>query len=249
MADLVLHILQPANGAKLAGTGNVRLQAQLGAGSAAGLFFKWYSTLNAAATQDHPELNAADHSAAKLDWTTPLDVGTHVITLAAADRDGNDLASIKAVTRSAFAGGAPASPEPCVIHRLQATLKTPATDGASLSKASATLEALAPSRWGKKHPTLPGAYVMDPDYHAVNGLRYRFRFAPAGPPDASKTAEVIPAASALTFFIGSDDKPYVRWSGALPGNLGTGAYVLTLYVESLDGSVGHNVSRNVTLTA
>lgn len=249
MADLVLHILQPANGAKLAGTAAVRLQGQLASGSAAGLFFKWYSTLNATATKEHPELNTADHSAAKLDWTTPLDVGSHVLTLTASDQDGNDVASVKAVTRAGFAGGGPTSPEPCVVHRFVATLRTPAADGANLSRASTTLEALAPSRWGKKHPTQAGVYVMDPDYHAVNGLRYRFRFAPAGPPDAAKTADVIPPSSALTFFIAADNKPYVRWSGALPANLGNGAHVLTLFVESLDGAVGHNMSRNVVLTA
>lgn len=247
MADPVLRILQPANGAKIAGTGDVRLQAQLQSGSATGLFFKWYSTLNAAASSAHPELNAADHSAAKLDWTTPLDVGTHVISLSATDRDGNDLPSIKGVTRAGSTGGAPvpANPAPCVVHRLWATLKTPAANGATLSRASSLIEARAPSRWAKKDTI--GNYVMDTDYHQLNGIRYRFRFEPSGAPDPSKTAEVIPSANALTFFI-ADSTPYVRWSGALPGNLANGPYVLTLFVESLDGSVGHSVSRTVTLT-
>jgi hypothetical protein len=249
MANPVLRILQPAHGAKIAGTGNVRLQAQLQSGSATGLFFKWYSTLNAAATAAHPELNATDHSVSRLDWTTPLHVGTHVITLSAADREGNDLASIKAVTRSGFAGGAPvpANPAPCVVHRLWATLRTPAADGANLSKALATIEARAPSRWGKETSPGSGVYVKDADYHALNGIRYRFRFEPETP-DPARTAELTPSVDAMTFFI-ADNTPYVRWRGALPTNLGTGAYVLRLYVESLDGTVGHNVSRKVNLTA
>ncbi|HLL56247.1 MAG TPA: hypothetical protein VK447_21970 [Myxococcaceae bacterium] len=248
MPDLALHIVQPVNGARIAAAGNVRLQGQVVSGSAAGLFFKWYSTLNVAATEAHPELNAADHSASALDWTTPLDVGTHVITLSAADRDGNDLSSVKQITRAASTGGAPApgNTAPCVIHRFWATLRTPAANGATLSKAFTTLEARAPAAWAKKNQG--GVYQNDPAYHALNGLRYRFRFEPQ-PANAATTAELIPATSALTFFIAADDKPYVRWQGALPGNLGTGAYVLRLYVESLDGTVGHDVSRSVNLTA
>jgi hypothetical protein len=247
MAQPVLRILQPVNGARIAGTGNVRLQAQLQSGSSAGLFFKWYSTLNPLADKDNPELNKSNHSISALDWTTSLEVGTHVLTLAATDRAGNDLDSIRAVTRAGSTGGAPvpANPAPCVVHRLQATLRTPATEGANLSKTSATIEARAPSRWGKL--ASPGVYVKDPDYHALNGIRYRFRFEPETP-DASKTAEHIPSVDALTFHA-AGDMPYVRWTGALPGNLGTGAYFLRLFVESLDGAVGHNVSRKVNLTA
>ena len=106
---------------------------------AAGLFFKWFSSLNAAASKDHPELNTANHSAAILNWSAPLaEFGSHAIVLAAADQDGNDLASVKAVKRSAMAGGAPpAAPAPCVVHRLVAEIRTPAAN-AQLSKGAAT---------------------------------------------------------------------------------------------------------------
>lgn len=250
MASLQLTILEPAHGTYLAGPGSSRLRGQLTGGSA-GLFFKWYSTLNPLATQDHPELNAADHGSAILDWAMPgpLGVGTHVITLAAADREGNDLTSTQAVIRAGFAGGAPApgNATPCVVHRLWAILNKPPA-GAMVSKSSATLEARAPARWAKKVPPGTGPYVKDPDYHALNGIRYRFHFAPAGPADPAKTGSVTPGVDGLTFFIDAD-LPYVRYQGPLPGNLGTGAYTLTLFVESLDGAVSHSVSRNVTLAA
>lgn len=247
---VALRIVEPAHGAGIAGTAPVRLRGEVVGGSAAGLFFTWYSTLNPAATGAHPELNAADHSAAKLDWTTPLDVGTHVLTLAAADRDGSSLAAINAVTRAGVAGGAPgpANPTPCVVHRLMAVLRTPAADGAALSRAGATLEMRAPLRWAKQDPPGSGPYVSDAAYHAVNGIRYRFRFAPDGPPPAGRTAEIVPAASAFAYFVDAG-LPYLRWQGPLPANLANGNYLLTLVVETLDAAASHTVVRRVKITA
>lgn len=241
-----LRIVQPAHGARIAGTAAVRLQGQVTSGSAAGLFFTWYSTLNPAATADHPELNAADHSAARLDWTTALDVGSHVLTFAAADRDGNALATVQAITRAGSAGGAPgsANPAPCVVHRLLAVLRTPAADGASLGRASATIEMRAPVRWGKQQGT---GYVKDPAYHAVNGIRYRFRLAPDGAADPARTAEWTPGVDAFVFFV-DGGQSWLRWQGALPGNVTPGAYVLTLFVETLDGAVSHTATRRVNVT-
>jgi hypothetical protein len=59
---------------------------------------------------------------------------------------------------------------------------------------------------------------------------------------------VTPAAGALAFFV-ANGKTWLRWTGALPGNLVNGAYVLTLFVETLDGAVGHTAARRVNLTA
>ena len=245
MANPVLQILEPLHGARLAGTAPVRLRAQV-TGSTAGLFFKWYSTLNPAATVAQPELNA-NHAAASLDLTTGLDVGSHVLTLAAADREGSELASIQQVTRSGFTGGkpAPTNATPCVVHRLLAVLRTPAADAANLSRASTTLEARAPVRWARKQS---GVWVLDTDYHEVNQIRFRFHFAPAGPADPAHTADVTPTPAQLTFF-DADDLTYVRWQGALPANLRNGAHTLTLFVETTDGAASHSVSRSVVLTA
>jgi hypothetical protein len=106
----------------------------------------------------------------------------------------------------------------------------------------------APFRWAKETTAGSGVYVADADYQAVNGIRYRFRWEPFGANDPARVAEVTPAAGALAFFVASG-KTWLRWTGALPGNLGNGAYVLTLFVETLDGAVNHAVTRRVTLTA
>ena len=50
-----LQIVQPKHGAALTGAAPVPLVGSL-SGDPAGLFFKWFSSLNAAASKDHPEL-------------------------------------------------------------------------------------------------------------------------------------------------------------------------------------------------
>jgi hypothetical protein len=255
MADLALKILEPLNGARIAGSAAVRLRASA-SGNTAGLFFKWYSTINPAATVAHAELNAADHSAAALDFTTLLDVGTHVITLAAADQDGNDLDSVKQVTRAASTGGGPSAPAPRLVHRYVAVLKTPAA-GATLSRAEAILEVRAPSSWakpvGREHdachdPPQSAEWVMDPAYQAINGLQYRFRFAPATL-DPAHAADLTPAPGSFVFFIDDRGLPYLRWMGELPLNLLNGNHSLTLYVESPDQTVSHSATISVVLAA
>lgn len=229
MSTLALHIAQPVHGAGLVGPGPVLLQGSV-SGDATGIFFRWYSSLNAAATADHPELNTADHSAAILSTTATLaEFGSHVIVLAAADRDGIDMASVKEVTRSAMAGGAPPqAPAPCLVHRLVAQIRTPATNGQTLSKTSATLEFLAPVRWAKEVPPGSGIWVADTDYQAANGIALHLRLAPVGAPDPVHTADIALDLTSLAFFR-ADDKTWFRRTGPLPANLGTGNYVLTLF--------------------
>lgn len=247
MSALSLTIVQPVHGAGFAGATPVALQATL-SGSASGLFFKWFSSLNALASADHPELNSADHSATVLNWNHALpEFGSHVLVIAATDQNGNDLAATQAVTRSAMAGGAPpAAPLPCVVHRLLATIRTPAANGQVLSKAATTLEFLAPLRWARENPPGSGSWVADPDYQAQNGVALAFRLAPAGAADPAHTAEVPLALASLPFFR-ADDKTWFRWSGALPANLGVGNYVLTLLVSG--GGATATATRTVVLAA
>jgi hypothetical protein len=247
MSGLSLQILQPAHGAAFPSGSPITLKGAL-TGSGAGLFYKWFSSLNAAATASHPELNTADHSATMLNWSAPLpEFGSHVLVLAATDQDGIDLPSIKAVTRSAMAGGAPpASPAPCVIHRLVPQIRTPAADGLTLSKASTTLELLAPIRWAKEDPAHPGTWIADADYQAVHGIALAFHLAPAGAPDPAHTADIPLTLGTLPFFR-ADDHTWFRWTGALPSNLGTGNYTLALIATA--GGVTASASRAVVLTA
>ena len=247
MSDLSLQIIQPANGAGLVGAAAVTLKGSV-SGDSTGLFFKWFSSLNAAATASHPELNTADHSVAILNSSAALaEFGTHAIVLAATDKDGIDLPSVKAVTRSAMAGGAPpAAPAPCVVHRLVAQIRTPSADGQTLSKASATLEFLAPARWAKEQPSGSGTWVADQDYQKVNGVGLSLHLAPAGGPDPAHTADIALDLASLPFFR-ADDKTWFRRTGALPANLGTGNYTLTLSATA--GGATASASRQVVLTA
>jgi len=247
MTALSLQIIQPAHGTGLVGAAAVPLKGSV-SGDSSGLFFKWFSSLNSAATASHPELNTADHSSAILNWSALLsEFGSHAIVLAATDQDGIDLPSVKAVTRSAMAGGAPpAAPALCVVHRLVAQIRTPSADGQSLSKASATLEFLAPSRWAKEDPNHPGAWIADQDYQKVNGIGLGFHLAPAGAPDPAHSADIGLDLASLAFFR-ADDKTWFRRTGALPANLGTGNYTLTL--SATGGGASVSTSRQVVLAA
>jgi hypothetical protein len=246
MSALSLRITQPAHGTGLAGPAAVALRGSV-SGEASVLFFKWFSSLNSAATASHPELNTADHSAAILNWSAPLaEFGSHVILLAATDQDGIGLPSVGAVTRSAMAGGAPpAAPAPCVVHRLVAQIRTPSADGQSLSKASATLEFLAPTRWAKEDPPLSGNWVADQDYQQINSIGLGLHLAPVGASDPAHTADIALDLASLPFFR-ADDKTWFRRTGALPANLGTGNYTLTL--SATGGGATASASRQIVLT-
>ena len=256
MADIVLRISQPLHGAGL--TGPVALSGT--ASTTAGLFFKWFSPLNALASQAHPEINSADHSATCLGGSVSAlgEFGSHSLLLAATDQDGIGIAAIQAVTRSAMAGGAPlpppappSAPAPCVVHQVVgALIRTPASAGLSLSKAATTVELLAPGVWAKPDPATPGAWVAHLDYQAINGLALRLRLAPVAAPTPANSAEIALLLPALPFFR-ADDKTWLRWTGALPANLGTGAHVLSLITSAGSGATAASVtvSRNIVLVA
>lgn len=243
MSNPALQIIQPAHGAGFPAGSPIALRAAL-TGASTGLYFKWYSSLNSAATANHPELNATDHSAAILDWSHALpEFGSHVLVVAAVDDDSNP----GAVTRSAMAGGAPPdAPLPCVVHRLLAQIRTPAADGQVLAKSACTIEFLAPARWAKESPPASGTWIADGDYQRINGIAIRLRLAPAGPADAAHTAELPLDLATLPFFR-ADDKTWFRRTGALPANLGVGNYSLTLLVGA--GAATASATRQVVLAA
>lgn len=246
MSDLVLAITQPAHGAvltaptALTGTAN---------GNSSGMFFKWFSSLYAAGTESKPEINA-NHSTAALNFATPSlgEFGSHTLVLSATDREGIDLPSIKAVTRSALAGGAPpAAPNPCVVHQLSGVaILNPATNGLSFSKTSATIDVLAPGAWQKPDPDHAGQWIANTDYQTLNGITLVLRFEPDGPADAAHSAEVPLDLAALPVFRQSN-KSYLRRTGALPANLLLGTYRLILKASAAGTTLA--VQRQIVVTA
>ena len=248
MSDLTLAITSPAHGSAISAP--VALTGSA-AGDTTGMFFKWFSSLNANATQTHPELNTANHGVSALSFPGPAlgEFGSHALVLAATDREGIDLASIKAIKRSAMAGGAPpAAPTPCIVHQLTgAAFLTPASDDLTLSKANATIEVLAPGAWVKPDPSNAANWVANTDYQQqVNGIALTLRFEPNGPADPAHSADVPLPLLTLPFFR-QNDKTWLRRAGALPANLGTGSYRLLLRASA--GASVVTATRVVVLSA
>ena len=250
MTAVALTIVQPADGTVFhQGETQVRLVGQVGPLPAelAGvpLHYRWYSSLFPS-QKDRYSLNAAALSNPATPFDAPLGPGSHAITLAASDQAGETESAQNAARHGGVTGGA-AGAGKCIIHLLRAVLVTPAAAGEPLSKAAGTLEAEAPLQWGRKIGAT-NTYEPNPDYHALNRLRYRWRFVPT-PADGRATATLDPPASALTF-VPPGVRPLVRYQGPLPTALGLGGYTLTLRVEDTGNSaVGHEVSRPVTITA
>ncbi len=245
MADATLTITEPAHNTAFDPSDvSVTLRGEL-TGDGTGLFFKWFSSLNANATQEQPELNA-DHSNAALDFSAPMaEFGSHVVTLAAADQEGTDDTSLKAVTRAVMAGGAPpAAPTPCVVHRLVAQIRSPAADGANLSRADSTLEALAPGNLVMPDPENGGAWIRNQSYLDINAIEMQFQLTPQAPIDPTHTGEIPLPLDSTNYFL-ADDLVWLRWQGALPGAVVNGNYVLTLIASS--GGKQAVASRNVIL--
>lgn len=253
MADITLAITQPAHGVGLNGP-LALVGTASSANGLAGLFYKWFSPLNPLASQAHPEINSADHSATVLTGTVSAlaQFGSHTVVLAATDKDSIALDQIQAVRRAAMAGGAPpVAPLPCVVHQVDgALIRTPASNGLSLSKASATIEVLAPGVWAKSDPAAPGNWIANADYQAINGVALALKLAPVVGPTPANSADIVLTLAALPFFR-ADDKTWLRWAGALPANLGLGNHNLSLVASAGSGSGAAlaSVSRTVVLTA
>lgn len=260
MPAVSLQIFQPANGATFAGSGATQLRGSIASSGHPVLFPKWYSSLVAPPTESSREAAIlVPPGGDPLDFAPAggLPLGSQIITLAAKDQPGESPAELQAVRHAGMTGGPavpPGNPSPCVVHVFIADARAPAS-GATLSKAAAVLAARAPSQWGKKAATGPG-FVVNPAYHAVNRLRYRWRFAPSGPPAGRASAELVPDPAQLAFVPagsegpGTPQVPLVRLSGALPAALGTGSYTLTLRVEDTQNPVlGHETSVPIVLAA
>jgi hypothetical protein len=239
MPALAITLVRPADHTRLAGSGVLRLTAALAAPAPVPLFYKWYSSAAA-----DPLGTALDLPAANL----PL--GSQVITFSAKDQAADTPAALQAVVFAGMAGGPKPDGQACRVHVLRAGLRQPAA-GASLSRASATLAAEAPPRWARKIPPAL-VYETDPDHQALNRLRFRWRFSPLGAPAGRASADLLPSLAQWQYVPPPGDNsapPLLRYSGPLPGGLGTGSYQLTLRVEDKDDAgFFHEQSVTVSLT-
>jgi hypothetical protein len=235
-----VKIVQPSDGATFAGGSAVDLIGQVGPLppelSGVPLYYRWYSS-EFAATDGHFSLNDQALPDPAGHYSVTLGVGSQAITLAASDQQGQDTAAQNATRHGGVAGGAK-GPKRCVVHVFQAVPQgLPANH--TLSKASSTLEADAPVHW------------PDPDYQALNRLRYRWHFEP-DPADGRVAADLVPSATALKQAFETVDQkkvPVVQYVGPLP-DLGLGGYTMQLRVEDLqDPTVGDTASVPVVIAS
>lgn len=270
MGKVALTILEPQDGQRFTESvlennvwvAKVRLRGGVPPPGHGQLYYRWYSGIEDA-------LNAASSTAAEIDAS--LTVGSHVLTFSAKDVPGESLEAIQTVKEAGMAGGPPrgggppdAKDPPCVVHVYIATIVAPA-EKASLSKGDSTLIAVAPKQWGRPvdFDDLDKGYEPNPDYHGddaqqkvrINKIRYRWRFRPSGAPEGRPARDLVPSVGQLTFleYPAESGQMVVRYRGALPAELGTGAYTLALRVEELDEGQGgptfgvETAPREVTL--
>jgi hypothetical protein len=239
MAAITLSIVKPAHGTVFTGTSPVGLQGgpvtppPEAAGVA--LHYRWYSNLHPAIKENEYGLDPAGLSDPTVVYEHPLGVGTHILTFAATDQQSQSTEALKAVKHGGVTGGPPDAPHPCVVHVLRATIVAPPS-GATLSKASSTLEARAPVLWD------------DPQYVKHNRVAFRWRLDPT--PADGRAAGTLPPPGTALVFDKPDTGPVLRHQGKLPAALGVGAYRLTLRVELADDpAVGHESSIPVVIAA
>ena len=260
MTSIPLTITHPAHDALLTGSAaNLTLQGSVDHANSAALFYKWYSSLNNPAgivgPEDAPKaaLNWPNHGPAALSFATSLAVGSHTLTLAAKDVEGETQAELKTVLLAGIAGGPAAEgvTNPCVVHVFIAEMLLPDPGGPvpDLSRAESLLEAVAPFKWDAA------------EYQAVNRIRFRWRFEPVGggtpvaglPALDADEAAIAQFQQQLHFGLPDDDHavPFVRYQGALPVALALNqTYRLVLRVEDTNPPhPGHEVFRNVRIIA
>lgn len=238
MPRLAVQLLSPADDGVLLGTQAAALRAALPAPPAVPLFARWYSSAAADPLGSALELPAV-----------VLPPGSQLITVGVKDQADDTPAALQAVLHAGSAGGPPEGGTPCRVHVLRAMILEPAP-GATLARGGATLACEAPPMWSRKLPPAV-VYELNPDYHAINKLRFRWRFTPSGNPPGRASGELMPAPADWSFVppANAGERARLRYSGPLPAGLGTGAYVLTLRVEHADRPAqGHEHAFGVQLS-
>ena len=216
MVAIALTITQPQNGASFIGQAPVVMRGQIvdrpESLAEVPLYYRWYSSLFRS-ENDRYSLNALALNNPVTPYHAALSVGTHVITLAGSDRPTETSADFESITHGGVTGGEKGDSR-CIIHVLHANIKSP-VQNATLSRSNSTLEADAPLHWTKD------------EYQSLNQIQYRWVFQPLGQPTGRRSATL----SSNFTFDANVSPPVLRYQGALPRQLGTGRYRLSLRVE------------------
>jgi hypothetical protein len=247
MAVVGMKIVEPQNNAAYYGSGgSVVLRGDVNSlpGELDGvqLYFRWYDSFFEA-DKDRYSVNAAALTDPQSGYPIDLVLGSHAITLAAADVAGETDADLEAVQHGGMTGGGDGD-NACVVHVLIANMMPPATP---MSRAGSVLEAEAPVLWGQPIPETPD-FKLNETYHAINRLLYRWEFQPSGGPAGRSTVNFIPADNEYVYFPPADPIPaLIRYAGRLPDEL-DGNYTLRLHVEDAQGELGGHTGAAVAVT-
>jgi hypothetical protein len=229
MAVIPLHIREPANDkdyygsptVNFSGTATVKLPKD---SKGVTLYYRWYSSIPPAVKQDHYAMNETAWTDPETPFSKTLGVGSHTITFAVSDREGQTLADMEAIQYGGVTGGAKGDNR-CVIHVFKANMIEPVEEKILfINKEDNQFIAEAPLIW------------TNPDYKEVNRLRYRWEFIPSGEPKGRKTVDFTPDDQYK--FEQYNELTVISYTGRLPEELVEGDYQLILHVEDKDGKLG-----------
>lgn len=257
MAVIELTIEQPANNEAFSGTplvdfqGSSVLPAEL---HDVPIYYRWYSSLYQAeeGVEEQYSMNIIATNAADSVYSHQLSLGTHVITFAASDVAGESLAEFETIQHAGVTGGSKEGDDQCLLHVFSANLIEPLA-AVSVPHNAVRLQAEAPVQWGFEAPDLPGVYINNEDYLAINRLQYRWLFEPVGAPASRPVEAFSPAAQALQFLPPDPDAvpvelpARVEYTASLPATA-TGQYRITLFVEDNLGELAVSDSQQITVT-
>ena len=199
MAYISLAIIEPQNNSSVVGGQSVEFVGKAleipdeALGSV--LYYRWYSSLFSPtwSDPDHPdyfsvERNVLTRADTVFEWTPGI--GSHVITFAVSDQNGETREQLEAITHSGVTGGSEEGDSQCLLHVFSAVPLPPQGNINALPKTDFRLIAQAPTNWGSLVPDSdPIEYTANVDYHKYNRLQYRWEIIPE---DTSATLPSLP---------------------------------------------------------
>lgn len=239
MAFIKLGIETPNNDAAFTGIPTVTFQGRTMVPAelpTVPLYYRWYSSLNTDVREEKYSMNNNALTAAEEVYTQPgMGMGSHVITFAVSDRQGETDDDFNRIQHGGVTGGL-IGEHPCVIHIFKANIISP-QDGGNVSRTSLVLKAEAPWAWS------------DPEYQKYNRLCYRWVLEPMGDPVGRPTVASTKLGKDQLVFDNNSNIVSYPFSPLLPATA-TGQYRISLFVvDKEDPEIGkHQAVTTVTLT-